>query len=105
MRSQHTPGPWKAVSAAACAELDVMEIAEVGYMRVTPAFCAWPTAGTPEADAKLIAAAPEMLGLLRVTAGNIRSLGPAGALGHVYPPYTEWLRLVEEVISKADGAA
>lgn len=59
--SKHTPGPWKAVSAAACAEIEVMEIAEVAHMRVIPAGGGWPTAGEPEDDARLIAAAPELL--------------------------------------------
>lgn len=59
--SAHTPGPWKAVSDVASAEFDCMEIAEVAYMRVVPERGGWPRAGTPENDAYLIAAAPELL--------------------------------------------
>lgn len=40
-----------------------------------------------------------MLEALRVTEGNIRSLGPAGALGPVYMPYRIWLRVVQEAIA------
>lgn len=58
---KHTPGPWKAVSAAACAEVECMEIAEVANMRVIPAAGGWPTPGAPEDDARLIAASPELL--------------------------------------------
>lgn len=61
METKHTPGPWKAVSAAACAEVECMEIAEVAHMRVIPAAGGWPTPGAPEDDARLIAAAPDLL--------------------------------------------
>jgi len=56
--------------------------------------------GIETADASLIAAAPSMLDALQVTAGNIRSLGPAGALPE---PYTVWLRVVEDAIATAEG--
>lgn len=59
--SAHTPGPWKAVSAVSSAEVECMEIAEVAYMRVIPECGGWPIQGTPEDDARLISAAPEML--------------------------------------------
>ena len=49
-----------------------------------------------EADARLIAAAPDMYEALRTTSANIRSLGPAGALD-------EWLKVVEDALSKAEG--
>jgi len=49
-----TPLPWKVVSAAACAEIEVFEIAEVSEMRVIPAAGGWPIAGTPEEDAAFI---------------------------------------------------
>jgi len=51
-----------------------------------------------DADFALIAAAPELLEVLQVTAGNIRSLGPAGAIPH---PYKEWLGAVESAIARA----
>ena len=43
----------------------------------------------------------QMLEALKTTAGNIRSLGPAGALASVYEPYEKWLALVEDAISEA----
>lgn len=50
----------------------------------------------------LIAAAPELLEALKVTAGNIKSLGPAG---HLPEPYTIWLKVVEDAIAKADAVS
>lgn len=38
---------------------------------------------------------------LQTTAGNIRSLGPAGALDAVPMPYREWLLVVETALAKA----
>jgi len=42
-------------------------------------------------NASLLAAASEMLEILRTSRGNVASLGPAGALAHVHTPYREWL--------------
>ena len=39
-----------------------------------------------------------MLEALKVSAGNIRSLGPAGAI-EPFTPYRIWLRFVEEAIT------
>lgn len=41
-----------------------------------------------------------MLAVLRVTAGNIRSLGPAGAIPF---EYREWLAAIDAAISLAEG--
>ena len=69
--NEHTRGPWHAVSASALAELpDMMEIAEVSHMRVVPASGGWPKAGTPEDDARLIAAAPAMYEYIASSASN-----------------------------------
>jgi hypothetical protein len=56
-------------------------------------------------DARLIAAAPELLELIRLSIGNVRSLGPAGALAQVHTPYQEWLAQLEAVYTKATGEA
>lgn len=45
-----------------------------------------------------------MLQVLKTTRGNISSLGPAGALGNVYEPYTVWLQVVDDVIASASMA-
>ena len=57
----------------------------------------------PIANVHLFAAAPDLLEALRVTAGNIRSLGPAGALDQVPMPYVQWLAMVEAAVAKAEG--
>lgn len=43
-----------------------------------------------------------MLEILKTTEGNIRSLGPAGALNEVWPCYRVWLQLVQEAIAAAE---
>lgn len=58
-----------------------------------------------EATARLIASAPEMLEAVRIAIGNVRSLGPAGALSAVHTPYREWLSHLEAIYAKATGAA
>jgi hypothetical protein len=42
---------------------------------------------------------PQVLAALRVTAGNIRSLGPAGALGE---SYRVWLDVVEAALKQGE---
>lgn len=42
--------------------------------------------------------AHQMREALEITAGNIRSLGPAGALDKVPMPYQVWLRVVEDAL-------
>lgn len=56
-----------------------------------------------EPNAALMTAAPDLYEALRTTAGNIRSLGPAGALDVVPSPYCEWLAVVEAALAKAAG--
>lgn len=55
-----------------------------------------------DAALRLMVAAPALLAALEVTAGNIRSLGPAGAL-EPYAPYREWLAVVDAALSEARG--
>lgn len=44
----------------------------------------------------------ELLSALRITRGNVASLGPAGAL-EPYAPYREWLAQIDSVIAKAEA--
>lgn len=53
-----------------------------------------------KANARLICAAPVLLNVLQLTAENIRSLGPAGALSP-FEPYTQWLDVVTAAIELA----
>jgi hypothetical protein len=51
------------------------------------------------------AAANDMLEALKTTAGNISSLGLAGALGPTWLSYAPWLAVVDAAIAKAEGRA
>lgn len=44
-----------------------------------------------------------MLTALRLTKGNIESLGPAGALGPVFSTYAQWLEAVRVAIDMAEA--
>lgn len=93
MSTQHTPGPWTWFNYPDGRKLLSAPSRAVIHAPDGPL-------GIETADASLIAAAPSMLDALQVTAGNIRSLGPAGALPE---PYTVWLRVVEDAIATAEG--
>ena len=65
--SKHTPGPWKVISEQTAREVEVFEVAEVARLRVTPdrSGDTFAIAGDAYADARLIAAAPELLEALQ----------------------------------------
>jgi hypothetical protein len=94
--SKHTPGPWSAERSPVFLHQTNITTPE------GPIATVYGTSGENAANVALIASAPEMLEVLRTTAGNIRSLGPAGAI-EPFTPYLEWLRVVEEVIAQAEG--
>jgi hypothetical protein len=43
-----------------------------------------------------------MLEALKTTRGNIQSLGPAGCLDEVWPPYRIWLHVVSQAIEAGE---
>lgn len=100
---KHTPGPWRAnrghieaptPPGSDCA-LDTIELAQV-----------WSGgSGIEQAHANelLMAAAPDMLRVLRTTLGNIMSLGPARAIDSVPMEYRIWAQVVADVIAQATG--
>lgn len=66
------------------------------------------TAHTPapclkDADARLTAAAPQLLEALQTTAANLRSWKAANGGG--IKTFDSWLEVVEEAIAKAKGGA
>jgi hypothetical protein len=107
----HTPGPWdfipsedpKNANANVARHWVRGPETDESKCRTICDIAKWDTQERQAANARLIAAAPEMLEALEVTAENIRSLGPAGALSKVYAPYEEWLKVVEAAIAKAKG--
>lgn len=44
----------------------------------------------------------ELLAALRITRGNVASLGPAGAI-NPYTPYREWLAMIDSAIAAAES--
>lgn len=64
--SAHTTGPWVAVHQSITDAVEMFEIAEISHMRIVQdRGVAWPGhQGKPEDDARLIAAAPELLAVL-----------------------------------------
>lgn len=63
----------------------------------TPAPC------LKDADARLTAAAPQLLEALQTTAANLRSWKAANGGG--IKTFDSWLEVVEEAIAKAKGGA
>lgn len=100
---KHTPGPWTHCAPTSdTANTDHLVLGRNDHLVAGVIDDAPPD--EVEANARLIAAAPDMLAALKATAGNIRSLGPAGALSHVpFAPYQEWLAVVDAAIAKAEG--
>ncbi len=105
MSGQHTPGQLVLCEVGDYADYDgrcsvILECNEAGEIDRRSAI----VLGDTEEDialARLLAAAPELLEALKTTASNIRSLGPAGALGPTYEPYKVWLEVVDAAIAKA----
>jgi hypothetical protein len=64
-----------------------------------PMVDARPLQAIDERMADLVRQRNALLAALRVTAGNIRSLGPAGALDAIPDSYRIWLQVVEDAIA------
>ena len=94
---KHTKGPWVIHESNAI----VGEKLDDHPIWLRPVIARFAT-GVRPADARLMAAAPELLEALQITRGNIASLGPAGALTP-YTSYQEWLAMVDAAIAKATG--
>jgi len=94
-----TPGPWSLSEKYHSVNVRAVDGPYVADCNASAAI-GWET---KQANAHLIAAAPDMYEALRTTSANIRSLGPAGALDDVPMPYREWLEVVEDALSKAEG--
>jgi len=96
--SAHTPGPWEVRPSA-------NEIFNADHGRLPFDIAAGYTligaVYENDADARLIAAAPELLDALQICETNISSL-----LASAHPKvYGEWLGVVSAAIAKATGSA
>jgi len=83
--TKHTPGPWKVI--------DGNEV----YSGVTPIAQSWATVDEQEANARLIAAAPELLSALKALKEQLES---EEADGH---NRTVHLIVIDSAIAKAEG--
>ena len=99
MSTQHTPGPWALGSKSG-------HIETANAWRMSIAICYNKDSRADgvskeefEANARLIAAAPDLLEVLELCQGNISSL-----LASAHPKvYGEWLTVVKAAIAKAKG--
>lgn len=97
----HTPGPWTIDDHGSPASImaDAEPRAALAKVYLT-------APGTKKRDerhianAHLIVAPPDMIAIIETTAGNIRSLGPAGLIPF---EYRAWLEEVDRVIALAKG--
>jgi hypothetical protein len=102
---EHTRGPWKVISEAAAREVEVFEVAEVSRFRV---ICDGPgdgfdRSGDAFADARLIAAAPELLRAL--IAGPSQLHTPPAGEGPCRCSQCAFVMLRDAAIAKATGIA
>lgn len=99
MSTQHTPGPWKWHTPATTSARHPAYVTSGN--RYIAALYHTDNQGETHPNARLIAAAPELLDALKLCEGNISSL-----LASTHPKvYGEWLAVVSAAIAKATGAA
>lgn len=98
-KAGHTPGPWSV-------EPGGPRLINLHLCVIKADDGMGPVAFATKADAPLVATAPDLLEIVRVTIGNVKSLGPAGALEGVQPymSYREWLAQLEAVYARATGS-
>jgi hypothetical protein len=103
MNTQHTPGPWKIVTGNLNREFNETSIRPVKSpikgIILPIASVRYPDHAFGLANARLIAAAPDLLEALQLCEGNIASL-----LWSTHPKvYSMWLDVVRAAIDKAIG--
>ena len=96
----HTPAPWHFKKLAMHDGGHVVMFTAQNGQRTHRLDCA---GEFKEADARLIAAAPQLLEALQTTAANLRSWKAANGGG--IKTFDSWLEVVEEAIAKAEGGA
>lgn len=104
-KTTHTPGPWIHRTRARDGHADIIEdskrrgFVQVGVPVAESPILDYPHENTQTANARLIAAAPELLEALETCEGNISSL-----LASNHPAvFGEWLKVVRAAIAKAKG--
>ena len=105
-KAAHTPAPWLIEwNAAQSGEghyiTDSKDMGELS--RIAMVLFHDDEDGETRANARLIAAAPQLLEALQTTAANLRSWKAANGGG--IKTFDSWLEVVEEAIAKAKGGA
>ena len=105
-KAAHTPAPWLIEwNAAQGGEghyiTDSKDMVELS--RIAAVLFHDDADGETRANARLIAAAPQLLEALQTTAENLRSWKAANNSG--INTFDSWLEVVEEAIAKAKGGA
>ena len=100
IKTKHTPGPWSINRAAATHVQDARErgIAACGGYYSTDAKLAMAD-GEQEANARLIAAAPELLDALR----GLLAARDSTTMGRERELYEEWIPKARAAVAKAEG--
>lgn len=102
MSAQHTPGPWKTGRLHKPSKFAIMTANEAGPMQMIIAYTDYLSVNTSyeiqEANAKLIAAAPELLAELETAVLRIEL---ANAEGN--PILSAWLPDARKAIARAKG--
>ena len=105
-KAAHTPAPWliewnTAQGGEGHYIKDINDMGEIS--RIAAVLFHDDTDGETRANARLIAAAPQLLDALQTTAANLRSW--KAAKGDGITTFDSWLEVVEEAIAKAKGGA
>lgn len=96
-KTQHTPGPWEAIGWDVRTKRTDTD--RRGFVIATTEIS--PFADERHADARLIAAAPDLLEALKTTLGNLRDL-KANAFRNL-DTIDEWIAVVEAAFARAEG--
>lgn len=104
--NKHTPTPW-GINAYGEVCQDKGEFYGLRDRVEVTGFLLTGSSGNAEAAAntahivRCVNSHEALVNILKITAGNIRSLGPAGALENVPRPYRIWLDEVEKALAAA----
>ena len=105
-KAPHTPAPWRIEwnTAQGGEGHYITDINDMGELsRIAAVLFHDDADGETHANARLIAAAPQLLEALQTTAANLRSWKAANGDG--IKTFDSWLEVVEEAIAKAKGGA
>lgn len=104
MTTQHTPGPWKCDGGAGVVACEMQETLRSGRTVARRVACAKGlTIEEVEANARLIAAAPDMLAALRMAEGELIAALCSGGMTLEAARKYHATRTMRAAIAKAEG--